>query len=414
MENWNAYMDVLFVLQEIRRIGDSIWLYAIILLLVTAAVILIAVKLRDRRENDGDAVDGDGETDNNDRVPNVRNEEDKNAGDRSVSNRSVSNRSVSDRSAGYRSADNRNIGDRDAGDRNTVDRNVEDRDVGGISAIDRDVGGRNVSDRNTNESGMMAIIIDALGGMDNIYNLACSDTRLRVTVNDGTLVNRMRFKSSGALGVLAKGRQVQVFYEDQVERICGELKRYIESRRYVGSGKEEIDHERVLKKVYVPVEGDVVRVSDIHCIQDVGDGCIGVCAIRAARGEIRAPFDCKVRYSKTRAGQIVCVSKEGYTVEIYLIAEGQRDWQKVRQPINIRLKCDENVKVRKGELLAEYPYETFAGMGDQVYVVMEAGVCGNSDAYDGSREKAADCRCHLRVNAGEGVNYEYVACEIVE
>ena len=117
MENWNAYMDVLFVLQGIRRIGDSIWLYAIILLLVTAAVILIAVGLRGRRENDGDAVDGDGEIDNNDRVPNVRNAEDKNAGDRSV---------------GYRSADNRNIGDRDAGDRSTVDRNVEDRDVNAV------------------------------------------------------------------------------------------------------------------------------------------------------------------------------------------------------------------------------------------------------------------------------------------
>ncbi len=353
MENWNAYMDVLFVLQEIRRIGDSIWLYAIILLLVTAAVILIAVKLRGRRENDGDAVDGDGEIDNNDRAPNDRNVGDKNSSDRS--------------------ADNRNM----------------------------------------NESGILAIIIDALGGMDNIYNLACSDTRLRVTVNDGALVNRMRLKSSGALGVLAKGRQIQVFYEDQVERICGELKRYIESHRYVESGKE-IDYERVLKKVYVSVEGDVVRVSDIHCIQDVGDGCIGVCAIRAARGEIRAPFDCKVRYSKTRAGQIVCVSKEGYTVEIYLIAEGQRDWQKVRQPINIRLKCDENVSVRKGELLAEYPYETFAGMGDQIYVMMEAYVCGNSGSYVGSREETVDCRCHLTVNAGEKVNYEYVACEIVE
>lgn len=353
MENWNAYMDVLFVLQENRRIGDSIWLYAIILLLVTAAVILIAVGLRGRRENDSDAVDGNGEIDNDDRAPNDRNVGDKNSSDRS--------------------ADNRNM----------------------------------------NESGILAIIIDALGGMDNIYNLACSDTRLRVTVNDGALVNRMRLKSSGALGVLAKGRQIQVFYEDQVERICGELKRYIESHRYVESGKE-IDYERVLKKVYVSVEGDVVRVSDIHCIQDVGDGCIGVCAIRAARGEIRAPFDCKVRYSKTRAGQIVCVSKEGYTVEIYLIAEGQRDWQKVRQPINIRLKCDENVSVRKGELLAEYPYETFAGLGDQIYVMMEAYVCGNSGPYVGSREKTVDCRCRLTVNAGEKVNYEYVACEIVE
>lgn len=50
MENWNAYMDVLFNLQEIRQIGDSFWLYATVLLLVTAAVILVATCIRKRRE----------------------------------------------------------------------------------------------------------------------------------------------------------------------------------------------------------------------------------------------------------------------------------------------------------------------------------------------------------------------------
>ena len=234
MENWNAYMDVLFNLQEIQQIGDSFWLYATVLLLVTAAVILVATCIRKRRENDDEASCEDGETDNSD---------------------------------------------------------------------------RNAGDRNVNETGNLAVIIDALGGMDNIYNLACSDTRLRVTVNDGTLVNRMRLKSSGALGVLAKGRQVQVFYENQVENICRELKRCIESNKYMESEKEDADYERVLKKVYVPVEGDIVCVSDIHCLQDVGDGSIGVCAIRATRGEIRAPFDCKAGYSKARAGQNACPKK---------------------------------------------------------------------------------------------------------
>ena len=49
MENWNAYMDVLFNLQEIQQIGDSFWLYATVLLLVTAAVILVATCIRKRR-----------------------------------------------------------------------------------------------------------------------------------------------------------------------------------------------------------------------------------------------------------------------------------------------------------------------------------------------------------------------------
>lgn len=356
MENWNAYMDVLFNLQEIRQMGGTFWLYAIILLLVTTAVILIAAGLRSRRENDGAVADGDGE---------------------------INSRKLSDIKAGET-----DVSDRSANVRNTGDRSI----------VDRNVGGRNAGDGNTNESGMPAIIIDALGGMDNIYNLACSDTRLRVTVNDGTLVNRMRLKSSGALGVLAKGRQVQVFYENQVERICRELKRYIESHRYVESEQEDVDYERVLKKVYVPVEGDIVRVSDIHCLQNVGDGNIGVCAVRASRGEIRAPFDCKVRYDKAGEGTLMCESEEGYIAEIRLVADGVRDWKRVSQQVSISLLCDVDKRVRKGRLLAEYPYETFSGMGDKVYAVIK--INGNTG--------------RLKVNMGERVNYEYAICEIVE
>lgn len=88
----------------------------------------------------------------------------------------------------------------------------------------------------------------------------------------------------------------------------------------------EIDYERVLKKVYVPVEGDVVRVSDIHCLQNLGDGSVGLCAIRATRGEIRAPFDCKAGYSKAGEGQIECTSEEGYVVRIYLISGIDTRW----------------------------------------------------------------------------------------
>lgn len=88
----------------------------------------------------------------------------------------------------------------------------------------------------------------------------------------------------------------------------------------------EIDYERVLKKVYVPVEGDVVCVSDIHCLQNLGDGSIGVCAIRAARGEIRAPFDCKAGYSKAGKDQLKCTSEKGYVVRIYLISEIDIGW----------------------------------------------------------------------------------------
>lgn len=254
-------------------------------------------------------------------------------------------------------------------------------------------------------------IAGALGGTANIYSLRSSDTRLRVTVNNGALVDRRRLKATGALGILAKGRQVQVFYEDQVERICRELGRYIDGHRKDNIEQEaEIDYERVLKKVYVPVEGDVVRVSDIHCLQNLGDGSVGLCAIRATRGEIRAPFDCKAGYSKAGEGQIECTSEEGYVVRIYLISEIDTGWQRTQSYVDIRLTCGDGEKVRKGRLLAEYPYETFAGRGETVYAVLEVHSDENADTgHFGGIDKGYQ----LKINRREKVNYEYVACELV-
>ena len=231
---------------------------------------------------------------------------------------------------------------------------------------------------------------------------------IRVTVNNGALVDRRKLKATGALGILAKGRQVQVFYEDQVERICRELGRYIDGHRKDNIEQEaEIDYERVLKKVYVPVEGDVVRVSDIHCLQNLGDGSVGLCAIRATRGEIRAPFDCKAGYSKAGEGQIECTSEEGYVVRIYLISEIDTGWQRTQSYVDIRLTCGDGEKVRKGRLLAEYPYETLAGRGETVYAVLEVHSDENADTgHSGGIDKGYQ----LKINRREKVNYEYVAC----
>ncbi|MDD6405659.1 MAG: PTS transporter subunit EIIB [Clostridiales bacterium] len=263
----------------------------------------------------------------------------------------------------------------------------------------------------------------ALGGTANIYSIMSSDTRLRVTVNDGALVDRRRLKATGALGVLAKGRQVQVFYEDQVERICRELTRYIDCHRKNDMEQEaEIDYERVIKKVYVPVEGDVVRISDIYSLQDLGNRGVGVCAIRAARGEIRAPFDCQAGYSKTGEGQLECESEDGCVVRIRLIAEKNTGWKRTTHPVDIRLLCDDGERVRKGRLLAEYPYETLAGKGEEVYAVMEVYAVDVDQKYSGERVtdgipvriEKRNSRCSLKVNIREKVNYEYVACEMVE
>ena len=73
------------------------------------------------------------------------------------------------------------------------------------------------------ENERAAAILASLGGADNITNLDCCATRLRVTVKDSSLVSQTGLKSTGAAGVIVKGTGVQVIYGPQVAVIKSEV-----------------------------------------------------------------------------------------------------------------------------------------------------------------------------------------------
>lgn len=66
-------------------------------------------------------------------------------------------------------------------------------------------------------------IIDALGGKENLVNVDCCATRLRVTVNDPGAVNEELLKKTGTKGVLMKGKGIQIIYGPQVTIIKNEI-----------------------------------------------------------------------------------------------------------------------------------------------------------------------------------------------
>ena len=74
-----------------------------------------------------------------------------------------------------------------------------------------------------------AWILEGLGGKENVANLDCCATRLRVTVNDPSLVKDELLRKSGAAGVIHKGTGVQVVYGPQVSVIKSELEDYMNS-----------------------------------------------------------------------------------------------------------------------------------------------------------------------------------------
>ena len=88
---------------------------------------------------------------------------------------------------------------------------------------------KNKESQTTSEGSVSETIINGLGGKDNIKNLDCCATRLRITVYNSELVNDAMLKQSGAAGVIKSGEGVQVVYGPRVSVIKSELEDYLET-----------------------------------------------------------------------------------------------------------------------------------------------------------------------------------------
>lgn len=71
------------------------------------------------------------------------------------------------------------------------------------------------------------LILSGLGGKDNISDLDCCATRLRVTVVDESRVDDTLLKQSGASGVVHKGKGVQIIYGPRVSVIKSNLEDFM-------------------------------------------------------------------------------------------------------------------------------------------------------------------------------------------
>ena len=77
---------------------------------------------------------------------------------------------------------------------------------------------------NTKDSGedrleMGRTIVNALGGKANIVSLENCFSRLRVEVNDMSLIDDKTLKGTGAAGIMKKGSSVQVVYGLSVSKV---------------------------------------------------------------------------------------------------------------------------------------------------------------------------------------------------
>jgi PTS system D-glucosamine-specific IIC component len=104
------------------------------------------------------------------------------------------------------------------------------RDMGSQTEI---AGEPELSDAAVGLEDTSSIIIRGLGGRENIRDIDCCATRLRVTVKDSALVTDSLLKMSGAAGVIRRGNGVQVVYGPQVSVIKSELDDYLSGRQQI-------------------------------------------------------------------------------------------------------------------------------------------------------------------------------------
>ncbi len=84
-------------------------------------------------------------------------------------------------------------------------------------------------DVNAAKEDKSAMIVEGLGGVENLANVDCCATRLRVTVKDSSLVNDSLLKQSGASGIIKSGSGVQVIYGPRVTVIKSNIEDYLDS-----------------------------------------------------------------------------------------------------------------------------------------------------------------------------------------
>ena len=95
-----------------------------------------------------------------------------------------------------------------------------------------DVNARSAASGSTTPAGddpVSALIVEGLGGTNNLSDVDCCATRLRCTVKDVALVKQDVLKASGASGVICKGDGVQVVYGPKVAVIKAKLEDYLEN-----------------------------------------------------------------------------------------------------------------------------------------------------------------------------------------
>ncbi|KEI13057.1 PTS glucose transporter subunit IIA [Clostridium novyi B str. ATCC 27606] len=144
-------------------------------------------------------------------------------------------------------------------------------------------------------------ILMAIGGKENIEILDACITRLRLTLNEPSKVNKNELKALGAAGVLEAGNNVQVIFGTEAEKIKDGIKFIIENGEdtiILEEAESKEDAKENYKKEFIknvdiinPIEGEIINITEVpdevFSEKALGDGF----AIKPKEGKVISPID---------------------------------------------------------------------------------------------------------------------------
>ena len=233
-----------------------------------------------------------------------------------------------------------------------------------------------------------ATILSGVGGVDNVTEIDCCATRLRLTLVDGTKVNEGILKSTGAGGVVIKGNAIQVIYgpsvtivkanfEEFVEDIrAGKIDRSILEGASGGGSAAAAEPEKPKMKdatFGAHLTGRMMLMNEVpddgFASRAMGDGV----AVEPTEGKLVAPADGTITLIFPTKHAIGMVTPDGAELLMHIgIDTVKLDGQ------NFEVHVTDGQEVKRGDLLVTFDIDAIKKAG---YPVTTPLIVTNSSAY---------------------------------
>ena len=256
-----------------------------------------------------------------------------------------------------------------------------------------DVNARSAASGSTAPAGddpVSALIVEGLGGADNLSDVDCCATRLRCTVKDVALVKQDVLKASGASGVICKGDGVQVVYGPKVAVIKAKLEDYLENAPKTSAATAApapatapaapaaAAKDTVL---FACLNGTVVPLAEVKdeafASGALGDGI----AIEPIDGELVAPADGEISSTFETHHAVGMTTVDGTELLMHIGIDTVKLGGK-----HFTYLVNEGDKVKKGQPLIRFDLEAIKAEG---YPVTTPLIVCNTDDYAAVAAKAS-------------------------